>query len=107
MTLMTLLLAGSGWLVAALALGLYVGERGRRQDAQRREGVLRVDPAVPAVVTPTAADRTGVPPALVEDLRSAREKYVREAESEGWSPDIAGADFDRMVTSLGSDTGPT
>src|SRR5690606_22933472 len=38
-----LLLASLGYVLAALCLGLWWGERGRRLDAQRREGVIQVD----------------------------------------------------------------
>jgi hypothetical protein len=31
--------------IAGFVFGLYVGERGRRKDAQRREGIIRVDDA--------------------------------------------------------------
>lgn len=43
--------AVAGFVIGAgTLLGLYLGERGRRKDAQRREGVLRVDPVEPATV---------------------------------------------------------
>ena len=46
-----ILAAAAGWILAALALGLWWGERGRRIDAQRAVGTLYTEPQGRATVT--------------------------------------------------------
>lgn len=88
--------------VVGLALGLYEGERSRRLDAQRREGVLPVDRTEPAAVTPPAG-LPSAPSALTAEMQSARDRYVAECVAEGFDPEEAADDFDRMLTSASSD----
>ena len=80
------------------------GERGRRLDAQRREGVIRVDPPKRAVVR--RPEEGGVVPADVQsgiDIAAARERYIEDAVREGYDPDAAAADFDAIMARLYSD----
>lgn len=101
------ILAALGYVLAALCLGLWWGERGRRKDAQRREGVIQVDRPKPATVS---APGGTVPEEMQEgvEIAAAREKYIEDAVREGFSPEAAAADFDMMLAQLHSDsTGPT
>lgn len=98
------LLAGSGWLAAALLLGLYLGERGRRQDAQLRAAG---QPALPGrrvrkatTAAPAPSPASGL---LGKDLETARDKYIADAVREGFDGDAAAADFDEMMTAINSD----
>lgn len=63
---------------AGIVLGLYFGERGRRKDAQRREGVIKVDEAPPAGVRLPDSDV----PAPSPELEEGREKFVRDTMAE-------------------------
>lgn len=65
--------------LSCFVLGLYVGERGRRKDAQRREGVLHVDePERAEVITPG-----GMTPAPTEsELGEAPDRFIRETMEE-------------------------
>lgn len=89
-----------GWIVAAVLVGLYVGERGRRRDAQRREGVIEVDPIKPATVR---NPDSSVPATVTEDVTEAKERYIEEAMTEGYSRDEAEADWAEMIQRAGSD----
>lgn len=110
-------LAGAiaGWFVAAVMLGLWLGERGRRLDAQRREGVLTVDPIEPASVrvpgqpapdakpgTKLSASDMAAASGAMEDRSAMKKRYVDDAVREGYDPDAAAADFDTMMTALDS-----
>lgn len=88
-----------GWLLAAVVLGLYWGERGRRLDAQRREGVLPVgSPARAKVLQP------GAPmPDPGEAFRDAKERFVREAMEEGHSRKDAEREYDLLMTRAHTD----
>lgn len=99
------LLAVTGWLTAGVMIGLYLGERGRRRDAQRREGVIVVDPIQRPEVGVPAATPAALPEAVTADLADARERYILQAVAEGYDPDEAGADFDKMVAKAGGDAG--
>lgn len=92
----------AGYVVAALCLGLWWGERGRRLDAQRREGVIQVDRPKPATVS---APGGTVPEEMQEgaEIAAAREKYIEDAVREGYDPDAAAADFDVIMARLYSD----
>lgn len=95
---MTEILFAAGWTLAALFAGLYLGERGRRLDAQLREGVLPVGRTKRA----TVRERSDAPEpdgALIE----ARQCYVEAAVREGFNPDEAAADFDRMMAQVNTD----
>lgn len=90
-----------GWVAAALACGLWLGERGRRLDAQRREGVLPVGRVRPAIVTEPASSiggEAGVSQTMREEMREARDRYIDEAVREGFSPKAAAEDWDAMNT---------
>lgn len=88
----------AGWSLAALFAGLYLGERGRRIDAQLREGKLPVGRPKPAKVIP-ATDL----PAIPDDIRKAREKYIEQSVAEGYSYEEAARDFDAMWGQANSD----
>lgn len=96
-------LAALGYVLAALCLGLWWGERGRRLDAQRREGMIQVDRPKRAVVR--QPDGGAVPEEVRSgvELAAAREKYVEDAVREGYDPDAAAADFDAIMARLYSD----
>lgn len=103
---LTIVLAGAaiaGWFVAAVLVGLWLGERGRRRDAQRREGRIPVDRPAPASVTPSPVDEAGVPLALGQDLAEARQAYIDKSVREGFDAKAAAADFDEMMAALSSD----
>lgn len=99
-----LLLASLGYVLAALCLGLWWGERGRRKDAQRREGVIQVDRPKRAIVR--RSDEGGVVPADVQsgiDIAAARQRYIEDAVREGYDPEDAARDFDQIMTRIYSD----
>lgn len=96
------------WMVATLAVGvaavffgLWMGERGRRIDAQMREGVLPTPPRWKAKVTPPA----GTSPNPNEELREAKQRYVDDAVREGYPAKDAAEEFDRLMGELYSDRG--
>lgn len=98
------ILAALGYVVAALCLGLWWGERGRRKDAQRREGVIQVDRPKRAIVR--RSDEGGVVPADVQsgiDIAAARQRYIEDAVREGYDPEDAARDFDQIMTRIYSD----
>lgn len=95
-----LLVAIGGWFVAALVLGLYLGERGRRLDAQRREGKIPVGKVKRAKVQ-TAADMT--PASVKLDMDEARRIYVRDAMAEGFSEKDAERDWEEMMALSATD----
>lgn len=84
------------WMVAMLALGLYWGERGRRIDAQQREGVIQVRKPKRAKVIPPGG---ATAPALAHDMDGARERYVDEAMREGHTRAAAEADWEALIES--------
>lgn len=88
-------------IAAGVAAGLWLGERGRRIDAQMREGVLPTPPRWKA--------RTNAPgdaaPELNEEMREAKERYVDEAVREGFSAKAAAEEFDRLLAGLYTDRG--
>ncbi len=65
----TAILAALGWIVGALALGLWWGERGRRQSAER--------------LLVTGLPDTGSPPPAVSRVPSgeAEDRFHREAQA--------------------------
>lgn len=74
--------------------GAYLGERGRRKDAQRREGLLTVDAARPAVIRDPAADRPGLAPELGE----APDRWIAETMAEtGCTEEEAQEEWHRLV----------
>lgn len=102
----------AGWFVAAVLLGLYLGERGRRQDAQRREGKIRVDPTPRAVVTgagreddddaapaqtrTASATDMAIASGTLADRAAAKARYIDTAVGEGFDKLEAAADFELM-----------
>lgn len=89
------LLAVAGWTLAFLLLGLWLGERGRRKDAQRREGVIRVDQPAPAKVKETAGSAATHDQGVA--FESAREKYIEGAVAEGYSAKAAAEDWEKLM----------
>lgn len=87
------------WILAAAAVGLWWGERGRRLDAQRREGVLPVGrPALARVLQP------GAPmPNPGEAFREAKERFVQESIAEGHSRKDAEREYDLLMTRAHTD----
>lgn len=97
---MILLAAVVGWILAAALAGLWLGERGRRLDAQRREGIIAVDRPAPArSITPAGA----TPSAMARDMEEEKKKYVDDAVAEGYRPEEAAADWDRMMAQVSID----
>lgn len=77
-------------------LGLYLGERGRRKDAQRREGKIRVDRPLEPVVTPPGGR---VPQQTESDISDARELWVAETMAEvGCSREEAVAEYNSLLS---------
>lgn len=104
--LVALLLVLVGALGGGLfALGLWVGERGRRLDAQRREGVLLVDDVEPAEVIPQGG---GHPDGTQRELAQAPSTFVAETMAEtGCSEDEAREEWRRLTSrALGDDSQP-
>lgn len=89
-----------GWLLAAGLAGLYVGERGRRRDAQRREGVIEVDPVKPATVR---EPDSMVSASVVIATEEARDRYVDDAMREGFTRSQAEADWEEMMRDAQTD----
>lgn len=87
-------------LAAGTLLGLWLGERGRRVDAQIREGKVPVPAKNRAVVVQESSK-----PELNDELREARERFMEEARREGFDPEKAGDEFDRMMGQVYSDQG--
>lgn len=94
-----------GWTLAALSCGLFIGERGRRLDAQRREGVLPVGRLKkPVIAKGSGTEPEGLTPAATSaDLKAAREKYIAECVSEGYSPKAAEEDWQRLLAKASTD----
>lgn len=65
--------------IGAFALGLWFGERGRRKDAQRREGTLMVDKAPRAKVVPPG-DFT--PEGVEREIGEAPPRWLAECMDE-------------------------
>jgi hypothetical protein len=87
------------WILAAAALGLWWGERGRRLDAQRREGVIPVDAPTPAKVLQPGAPM----PDPTVALKEAKERFIAETMAEGHSRKVAEAEYDRLLTRAHTD----
>lgn len=68
------LLAGLG-AACGIMFGLWLGERGRRKDAQRREGVIRVDQPAPATVKQPGPP---VPGGARAELSGPPDRFVRD-----------------------------
>lgn len=94
------LLTLAGWTAAALALGLWYGERGRRIDAQIREGKIPLERRGKPTVTP---DHKRSPPETAGELKAGREAYIDEAVQQGFDAADAGKDFDAMMGRAGVD----
>lgn len=96
-----LLVAIGGWFVAAIMVGLYLGERGRRIDAQRREGKIPVGRTKKAKVMAEASDMT--PASVKQDMDEARRVYIRDSVAEGFSEKEAERDWHEMMASASTD----
>lgn len=105
MTLGFAVFAVLGWILAALSCGLYLGERGRRLDAQRREGVLPVGRVKKPIVSQgSGMAPEGMTPATAsQDLKAARDKYVAECVAEGFSSKAAEEDWQRLLAKASTD----
>lgn len=80
---------------AAVFFGLWMGERGRRKDAQRREGIIRVDAPEPAEIIPPGG---GHGEGTLRELAEAPEKWILETMAEtGCSEEEAQAEWSRLV----------
>lgn len=82
------------WILAATAIGLWLGERGRRLDAQRREGVLKVDPPRRAVSIPPSSQASG---SVMRDTEDAKERFVAECVAEGHSQIAAEREWEILM----------
>jgi len=93
-----------GWSLGLLFAGLWWGERGRRKDAQRREGVLRVDPIEPATVM---GQKDGPPDGTQRELQEAPERFIAETMPETeCTEEEARAEWNRLVArSFGEGSG--
>lgn len=98
--------AALGWVLAALVAGLYLGERGRRLDAQAREA-LAPPPAPrgrPRAVVLDAHGRKVAPggsPADAVLMPEEREQMIKEFMAEaGCSYERAAAEVDRIHAEL-------
>jgi hypothetical protein len=93
------LIAASGWIVAALVVGLWLGERGRRKDVQWRTRTIRppnADTAVSSVVNPDLEPGAGI---VGDEVRDAMiEDTMREAP--GISRRDAERDVDEMLSAM-------
>lgn len=89
-----------GWPVAALGFGMWWGERGRRIDAQRREGVLPIGRIPRATVLPPG----GATPAPTEAELVPPEKFIRETmEETGCSREQAEAEWHALLGQVHTD----
>lgn len=80
---------------AAVFMGLWMGERGRRKDAQRREGRIRVDEPEPAEVIPPGG---GNSEGMMRDIAVAPEKWILETMAEsGCSEEEAQKEWESLV----------
>lgn len=96
-----------GWTLAALSCGLYFGERGRRLDAQRREGVLppsgRIKKPIVTKQGSGLAPEGLTAPSSAEELQAARDRYIAECVSEGFDPKAAEEDWQRLLAKASTD----
>jgi hypothetical protein len=89
--------------MTGLAFGLWLGERGRRKDAQRREGVLKVDEPPRAIVRLAEDQETlGVPGELAEAPAEFLEQTMYET---GCSRQQAEQEWYRLLARAGTDSG--
>lgn len=95
-----------GWIVAALAIGLWWGERGRRIDAQHRETGRPRIPGKPkkATVTPPSSEGSHITEGPTED--ELRERLIEDAVADGYPRELAEKDADQVLSQLKTD-GPT
>lgn len=91
---MTVVLGVAGWIIGAFFAALWLGERGRRIDAQRREGVLPVGKPAKAVIVKQSSP---VSPRIMEDMTEAKQRYIEQAVAEGFSVKDAASDFDELM----------
>lgn len=94
-------------MLAGLAVGLWIGERGRRIDAQRREGVLPPSgrtrkPIVTSQGSGLAPEGLTAPASAV-DLKAAGDKYIAECVALGFDPKAAEEDWQRLLAKASTD----
>ncbi len=93
------------WILAALAIGLWWGERGRRLDAQKREAGRDLIPPRPAAVS-TEEEREHKPRELVEggpmaELAEVPDGFLEETMAEtGCSREEAEEEWHRLLNKL-------
>lgn len=86
--------------LVGLTLGLWMGERGRRIDAQLREVGRPVVPPAPAKVLARRDDIVGSDDTALA-LQAAREKMIADCMKEtGCTRETAELDVDRMMAQL-------
>ena len=99
------ILAAAGWILAAAFLGLWLGERGRRIDAQRREGVVPIGRAPRARVK--RPEPGPVPHDQALALADEREKWIAETVRDyAVSQEQASADWDAMLAQANIEGAP-
>lgn len=101
---MTLALYLSGWLLAAILFGLWLGERGRRIDAQLREGVVPVGKPKAAIVKGEATNATHDQAIVFEE---AKKKHVDECMAQGYTEAEAVEDWEQMMAQVNTTGGDT
>ena len=96
-------IVGALLFLSGVALGLWVGELGRRRDAQRREGVIKVDGVERATVTPPGG---GPPDGTMRELGEAPSTWIAETIADtGCTEEEAKAEWTRLLAMSMGDGG--
>lgn len=88
------------WFGGGLCLGLWIGERGRRKDAQRREGAIQVDEPERATVIPPGPPTPG---SAKRELAEPPPSFVSEMRAEGFTDEEIREEWGTMLTKAYSD----